>query len=58
MEIGLACCFAALKGSRAVAHSDEPMPLAASYKLPTGEPPQPLTVAPPRCPEDPWDRQN
>jgi hypothetical protein len=29
MEIGLACCFAALKGNRAAVQSDEPLPLSA-----------------------------
>ena len=56
MEIGLACCFAALKGDRAVARSDEPLPLAAPLELPEDEPPEPLAVAPPKRSEDPWDR--
>src|SRR5262249_16723101 len=56
MEIGLACCFAALKGNRAVAHSDEPLPLAPP-EHPAEEPPEPLAVTAPKDrSEDPWDR--
>jgi len=56
MEIGLACCLAALKGNRAVDYSDEPLPLAAPPEITMEQPPEPLAVAPPKRSEDPWDR--
>jgi type IV secretory pathway TrbD component len=62
LEIGLACCFAALKGSRATAQSDEPLPLSAP-EFPAGKDPgaradeslDPPPATKPRR-EDQWDR--
>ena len=54
MEIGLACCFAALKGNRGGAHLDEPLPLSAREPPPELEP---LADATPEDrSEDQWDR--
>ena len=55
LEIGLACCFAAIKGNRGGAHLDEPLPLSAPE--PPAEELDPLadTTSEDRS-EDQWDR--
>lgn len=56
MEIGLACCFAALKGNGAANSSIEPVPLPLSEQAPEGLPEPPPETTSKESSEDPWDR--